>query len=47
MPTGSDISGGLWATSGSSSASSSEFGRQQGYGRSEIIQMINDLPQDA
>ena len=24
-----------------------EFGRQQGYGRSEIIQMINDLPQDA
>jgi DNA-binding transcriptional regulator YhcF (GntR family) len=24
-----------------------EFARQQGYGRSEIIQMINDLPQDA
>ena len=24
-----------------------EFARQQGYGRGEIIQMINDLPQDA
>jgi GntR family transcriptional regulator len=24
-----------------------EFARQQGYGHSEIIQMINDLPQDA
>lgn len=24
-----------------------EFARQQGYGRSEIIQMISDLPQDA
>jgi GntR family transcriptional regulator len=24
-----------------------EFARQQGYGHSEVIQMINDLPQDA
>ena len=24
-----------------------EFARQHGYGRSEIIQMINDVPQDA
>jgi GntR family transcriptional regulator len=24
-----------------------EFARQHGYGRREIIQMINDLPQDA
>jgi GntR family transcriptional regulator len=24
-----------------------EFGRQHGYGRREIIQMISDLPQDA
>jgi GntR family transcriptional regulator len=24
-----------------------EFAREQGYGHSEVIQMINDLPQDA